>query len=268
MPGINKAAEKKKSWLSVVWISWSAVLLVYYLGYLPAIWQGSSNIFSPVCMLLLGAWGTRKGKAACAGVGAVLMILVLLLFGGIGLAAAEEIKWNCALENGMAFRPSAVAAYLLPGVVSCLGDKTNEYQKKWYLMLPVLGTALCVLVRGIVPHISAEKIGIMELGRSVEMFGRVMRLEAITAMGLTISVYCIVNMLLSSIDCCAVKIGAGKKDSIQMVVTIAVIMGMLGKITITDEFAACGSLICWVLAPLGAQLIGSGKKLKNNEKRA
>ena len=129
LPGVNKAAEKTKSWVRVGWIGWSAVLLIYYLGYLPAIWQGSDNLFLPVCMLLLGAWGTRKGKEACAGVGAVLMIFVLLLFGGVGLAGAEEIQWNRVLGNGIVFRPSAIVAYLLPGTISCLREKTNDKNK-------------------------------------------------------------------------------------------------------------------------------------------
>lgn len=267
LPGINRDAEKINRWVYAAWLGWSGVLLIYYLSFLPAVWQGSGVVFVPVCMFLLGVLGTRKGKAACADVGAVLLIFVLLLFGGISLAAAEDMNWKWAAGDGMESDPSVIAVYLLPGTLCCLRGEGKEQCRKWYLLLPVLGTSLCLLVRGIVPE-HGDKIGILELSRSIEVFGRVMRLEAVAAMAVTISLFCLASLLLITLDCCASRITHERKALVLGCALAAILAGMLCKITISDSFAAYGTLICWVILPRGAQLIGYGKKLKNNEKRA
>ncbi len=260
LPGINKGKENANRWVHGIRILWCTVLLLYYLSFLPLVWEGSGKYFGPVCMLLLGLWGARKGYAACAGVGAVLLLLVSPLLGGIGLAAIEDINWKWAASDAVGFDTSIVTACLLPGMMNHYKGDNKHRTKLWYLLLPLVSTVFCLVIRGIVPELDPGTIGLTELGKSIEVFGRVMRLEAIVAMAMTISLYCLVSMLLAAVNQSAESIVPDRKEWLQVSAGIAVFSGMLCKITISDDFAAIGSIICWAILPLVTQIVGIEKK--------
>lgn len=260
LPWVKRSKRQISRWIWIVQIVWCIVLLIYYLGFLSLIWKGSGDLFMPACMLLLGLWGARKGKFACASVGAVLLWLVFPFFGGICLAAAEDIVWKWAVRNGMEYSPSVITAYLIPGMMWHLSGERKEREGKWYILLPVIGSVLCLVVRGTVPKLEPGTIGLSELSRGVEVFGRVMRLEAIAAMAMTVSLFCLLSMLLTSVKYCAESISKNRKEWILDIAAIVVHAGMLFKMTISDEIAAIGSVICWVILPLATQFVGPGKK--------
>ena len=261
----GRPGNRNIPWVGTIQSGWIVALLLYYLGFLRKVWEGSSGVFAPVCLLLIGLWGIRKGHKAAAGVGAVLLRFALPLFGTISIAALEDTDWRWALKEGIAYEPSVIVAYLIPRMMLTTGEK-KTVSTKWYLMFPITGVLLSLIIRGIVPDNNSGKIGMIELSRSVEAFGRNLRLEAIAAMALTISMYCFVSIALSMVGRIAVEGNQKGGAWVQWVIVVAVIAGLLCKITISANFLAIGTVICWVILPGATQLIGAGKKLKNNEK--
>lgn len=261
LPGLNKRKKEMNRWLCVIQILWSGVLLLYYLPYLPQIWEGSGDYFVPTCMVILGLWGVRVGCFAAASVGAVLLWIALPLFAGVGFAAMEDINWKMAVRDGVEFHPAVVTACLLPGAMRSLPIDNGRKMGKWYLLIPGIAAAFCLIIRGCISGTLADTTGFTQMSKSLEIFGRVMRLEAIAAMALTLSFYCVVSVLLAGVSQDAIWIVPGREGWMLGVIGITVIVGMLCKITISDAFAAFGSVICWVILPFVTQLIEREKKL-------
>lgn len=258
LPIVNKRNGNTRRWLSGVQMLWSGVILLYCLTALPKIWDGSGRIFTPICMLLLGIWGIFRGEKTAESVGAVMMMLVLPLFLGIGAVAAEDVNWGWAFNNGMDFHPSVVTACLIPSIMHKLPAEGTA--KKWFWTIPITAVLFSLVIRGMVPSLASDIVGITEMGRSVELFGRVVRLEALVAMALTLSLYALVSMLLACANTAADVIIPKWKKWAAPAEAVLVTVGLLCKITISDEIAAIGSVICWVILPLITQLVDAGKK--------
>ena len=247
-------------WMWAVQLCWGSIMLLYFLSESSAVW-GTEGDVVPVCLLLVALWSLWKGISSTAVVGATLIWFVVALLGGIMAAAAEDVKLNWAMKDAGEFTFSLIPLYLFPALVWQLPCEDQKKWEKWYIIIPVIGTLICGIVRGNVLEVPNGKTGILELSRSVELFGKVLRLEAATAMGVTLGLYCGVSLLLSVVSESIWKIAGQEKRVLLLQVGIAVIAGLLFNITISDAFAAIGSVICWVFLPAFAQAVGRRKKL-------
>ena len=258
---VNKLCAGKSwpKWMYGVRLVWSIAAILYVLQFPTAVWDTKRNIAIPLVLFLLALWGIGRGIRVNMAAGAVLLWFVAALLGGILLASAENVIPKFGLRDPWEYHFSAVPALLLPALLGLMSSGADKGKGKWFVPVLAGGLAAAFLVRGNMMDVEDGAPGFVTLSRSVELFGKTLRLESVAALGLTLGIYCAVSLLVTEAVVCIEKLGA-KKYAAVVVTAAVVVLGMLCKITISGAIAAIGSLICWVFLPLLTQLVVGEKK--------
>lgn len=254
------AAGKYGRWMYLLQWVWSCVMLLYFLGDAAAVWNARGDVVLPICLMLTGLWGSRNGVGRSAAVGSTLVWFVVPLLLGIIAASVENVRLDWAASGLLEWEKNLIPVLLLPSLLWILGMKETGARGKWFLLIPAIGAVTAWVVRGTVPAYTDWELGFTELSKSVELFGRTMRLEALSAFGLTLGMYCVISLLTSVSETCARNVNPKLRGWSTAVTGAVVIVSLLCKITISDGIAAIGCLICWVFVPVITQLIVSEKK--------
>ena len=220
-------------WLGGLRIIWNAFLISQVLGWFSDCWPGF-GIWAAAGLLLLSLWQTGKGNKAVAASVSVLGLFQLALIGGVLAAGVQSIRPANLQPRFPAFQGWLLTALLLPA----LG--TEEESGSLWPGLWAVGISL--VSGGVVPAGSLQtgENAFREMSRSLSVFGKIRRLESLTAVGLSLGFFTLLCLLL----------GQGNERGVKwMFPALAGFSLLLVGCAVPGNYAALISVVLWILLP-------------------
>lgn len=244
-------AERIPKWMELLQILWNAVLVGQVLSWFSDCWPEFPFWACPG-LVLLALWQTAKGEKAAAAAASVLGLFQLALIAGVLLAGAQNIRVQNLSPQYPQFLGWLLTALLLPA----LGEK----EKNGAFWPGVWALLICLVTRGVVPFGAASNHvnPFWEMSRSISVFGKIRRLESLTAVGLSLGFFLLLCFLL----------GGGKRTSrVGRVFPAALGLAFMGmNLTLSGMAAAAVSVVLWIMLPMLAGFF-SQKDAKKEENR-
>jgi len=152
-------------------------------------------------LLVLTAWGSKKGPRACASCSGILSLFLLALYGVVAAFSLPDVELSYLRPEGRWTQAVAAAViFLLPfGVWMVPVNAGKGRGRLWVLLLPILAAALSAVTAGVLsPELAGTvQVPLYELARSVSVLGVVERIEPLLSAAMTMGVFC----LLTSLAC-------------------------------------------------------------------
>ncbi len=235
----------------------------------PLCWPGKgADIAVPLVLLALAALSAWKGAEGASRVAAVLCPLCVLIFAVILACGIGNIRWGRVGMESSAPSGNLIFVFLLPigataiprkpgiGILGCM---TGLSIFAWIVSAVSVGTLS-------LPISLTRKDAFYEVSKSLSLFGKLQRLEAISAVAVTVSIYAMLSLLLSSVGHLAenVRPGFGRAAVAGGAGICAAIVA--GRIFVSANVLVVLALLIWGVCPLVASLFPTGKKEKKDEK--
>lgn len=231
-------AKNLPGWIKWLQSIWNGVLAGVVMRWLSAYWPGEP-VWAAGVILALAVWQTGKGQNAVAAAASVLGILQLLLIAGVLLTASKNMEWENLRADGLGINGWLLTVLLLPAL-----GREEESRSVW----PALWTlAICLVTSGVVPRgaIPAGGNAFWEMSKSVSVFGKIKRLESLTAVGLSLGFYLLACFLLG---------GGKEKRGIRWLPVLLAGAILLAQVEIAGIHAAIASVFLWILLPAMAAI--------------
>lgn len=244
-------AERIPKWMELLQALWNAALIGRVLSWFSGCWP---EFFPWACLglVFLALWQTAKGEKAVAAAASVLGLFQLALIAGVLLAAVQDIHIQNLMPQYPRFPGWLLTILLLPA----LGEKKKDsafWPGAWALLI-------CLITRGVVPAGAAsDHVNIFwEMSRSISVFGKIRRMESLTAVGLSLGFFLLLCFLL----------GGGKRGTrVGGALPAALGLALFGmNLTFSGAVAAAVSVILWILLPMLAEIFLQ-KDAKKEENR-
>lgn len=255
-------SSKAPRWVSIIQLLW---LITFLAGVAPqseTCWESKNTIpVIPIALLLLSAWGAQHGAQGAARACAVLLWLIIPVFGLILLAGAGDV--HPAWVNNKIKTPDGLlpALAFLPCLVMFL--PAEQYRKPRFV-IPIIGiiTVLAAAwLNATMGQAAAQDAGngFYEYSKGVTLFGVAERFEAVVACVLTGSWFALMTLLLSALHSLSEGIMTGwGRVAVWTAALIASVL--MCNLHIPSYLLAVGNLIFWGLLPLLTQGIEEEKK--------
>lgn len=164
--------------------------------------QTANAPLAGLALLALSAWAAKKGIRALVRCGAVLCVLLTVLYGLVLLGSAPKVRlrWlapaggieQTALFSGILMLPT-VCLYFRP-------EEDNARPALWLTAGASLALAASVITAGCMsPQIAAEELSFYRLAQSVSLFGAVERFEALISAAFLFGSFCLIGLLLCAV---------------------------------------------------------------------
>lgn len=244
-------AERIPKWMELLQALWNAALIGQVLSWFSGCWP---EFFPWACLglVFLALWQTTKGEKAVAAAASVLGLFQLALIAGVLLAAVQDIHIQNLMPQYPRFPGWLLTILLLPA----LGGKEKDsafWPGAWALLI-------CLITRGVVPAGAASDHvnTFWEMSRSISVFGKIRRMESLTAVGLSLGFFLLLCFLL----------GGGKRGTrVGAALPAALGLALFGmNLTFSGAVAAAVSVILWILLPMLAEFFLQ-KDAKKEENR-
>lgn len=227
--------DRIPGWLEETRSIWGGVLIGQVLGWFVGCWPGNSAWIS-ASLLILALWQTGKGSQATAAAASVLAIFQLVLIVGVLAVGIQNGELKGLKPEFPALDGWLLTVLLLPAL-SCQEERKSIWPGIWALLF-------CLVVRAVIPANGIPERGnaFWEMSRSISVFGKIRRMESLTAVGLSIGFYTLVCYLL----------GAGeKKGSIPSGLPALVgFLTFLASFELPGIYAATISGLFWIVLPM------------------
>lgn len=228
-------AQRIPRWVELLQILWSGVLTGQVLCWFSGCWPGFP-LWACLGLVVLALWQTAKGSKAVAAAASVLGLFQLALIAGVLLAGVHSVRVPNLFPRYPHFPGWLLTALLLPA----LGGK----EKGNALWPCVWALVICLVTGGVVPAGATQSSvnAFWEMSRSLSVFGKIRRLESLTAVGLSLGFFLLLCFLL----------GGGKKESkVEKVLPAALGLSLFGmNLTVGGNMAAAVSVVLWILLPM------------------
>lgn len=235
----------------------------------PICWPGKgAGIAVPLVLLLLAAASAWNGAEKASRVSAVLFPLCALAFAlvlacGIGNIRWERVRFSTAAPSGM-----LLFVFLLPIGATALPRQPGAAIWRCMAGLSVFALLLSVVSSGILsqPVALTQENAFYEVAKSINLFGAIQRFESITAVAVTLSIYAMLSMLLSTLTSLARQISPGSERPVLAGATVLSGSVVIGGFYLDARVLAILALAIWGILPLLAGLMPGRKKEEKDEK--
>lgn len=256
--GKNKAIPR---WLCVVELLW---LIVFLSGIAPisgGCWESAGKHTAiPTILLLLAAFASCRGEEKAARIGATLLWLVMPILGIVILVGTADIHSNWIQTKPELADGTLISLLLVPALSIMLpGNSASGKRVPWVLgLVAVAGSLLLEATMGRIVAAGAEN-AFYEFSKGINLFGAAERFESLVACVLTLSWFALFCMILSTAHHLMAQIMPGIGN--WAVWCVAAASAILLYIMPNDGvWLAAGSLIFWVVLPVGTQVLVPRKK--------
>lgn len=210
-------------------------------------------------MLVLAAWGSRKGAAVCARCAGILCLFLLVLYGVVVIFALPDVQisnlWPFGAGKGGI---DALALCLLPACVWFLPCRTRGHKPAWGLgLILILGAALLSAVTaGVLSPLLAASLPapLYALAQSISLFGVLERIEPLLSAAMVMGVFCLLSAMVCTCRALADEIYKTPWSAVGSCVAAGLIMGVVRDLPVV--FLAGGTVLFWVALPLFVQWRG------------
>lgn len=247
------------------------VLAAVLAGWAGLCWSGShAEKAVPLILLALAGISARNGGHQSVRVGAAIMPLCALVFGVVLAAGITNIRPERIPFTAAPLEPWLPVAFLLPLSATLLPRDGAAGMTKMLLSLTFAAGLIAVSVTGTLSMAVAlrQKAAFYEFSKTLSLFGFAERFESVAAVGVTLSVFAMLSMLLSGVGHAAEKVMPGKGRWGVAAGTAAAAGWILLEITVSGEAMGIVAVAIWGICPVIVQGVQSWKKGKNREKSA
>lgn len=256
--GITPAS---KGYQIVMWIL--VVLLLSKLsGETIRCWPEGGHKAVAVILLGLALWSAWKGPGAASRAGCVIFWLMLLVYPvlfGAGIKAVE-VKW---LSPGRA-DISALGCILLltPAAAAVLLDHREKTVKPKLILTGVFCVlAACITAGVLSPGVASDKENAFyEMTRSLSLFGKARRFEAVLSAAATTGWFLLMSLYLTLCGKMAHGIHSGWERKTMLIAAGIAAISVAFDIAIPEVILLLLALILWVAVPIYAKGVSLIKK--------
>ena len=242
--GENFCESKLINILFLLWHIYAAAE-VAFLGCL--CWPGKgSQIVIPAVLILLSALSAYQGERSAGAVAGILCPLCTAVFALVLASGIGNIRWDRMELPNVPPSGMLIFVFLLPTVALTIPRKESPSEGG----LALIGIWAALLSAAVMGTLS---LGVMltrqnafyEFSKSLNIFGTVQRFESMVAVAVTLSLYAMLSLLMSSIKNVAENIypEAGKLGVFFAVFTSVGILVL--KLRLNDKAIAALSIIVW-----------------------
>lgn len=259
--GWKLAGKEMPRWLWALQMVWVVLLLPGGIAGAAECWPGAiqSHVICWVLLILAAtsaAFGMREtaSAAACA-FWLIGILMILIMVAGIGVV---EPTW--LLRKPEAPQPAAAWVFLIPGAAILLPGKRPG--GSWLAAAGVIAVIMSALVDGVVPAGMQGENPFYLYSMSLTLPGGARRMEALASVGLTMSRFCLLTLLLSSAGHAADRIRVGWGTRAALVTAIAGGIVFAAGWKMPEIILLLGTFVLWIGIPVLCK-----KYLEKREKR-
>lgn len=194
-------AGKPVLWAAAIWLLWlSGYVAKQSVNAFP---QTTGQPLTGLLLLGIASWAAKKGTSAVARCGALLILLLGVLYGIVLIFIAPQVQLRWLAPYGT--WKQSIGLFPLLTVPSLLlyfkPDQNNTKPLPWLAVGGILALAASIITAGCLsPRLAAEQMSFYTLSRSVSLFGTMERFEALISAACLTGYFCLMGLML-----CAAK---------------------------------------------------------------
>lgn len=259
--GWKLAGKGLPRWLWLLQWLWIGLLIPGIMSGAGECWPGAiqSHVICWVLLILAAtsaAFGTREAAsaAACA-FWLIGILMILIMVAGIGVV---EPTW--LLRKPEAPNSAAAWVFLIPGAAILLPGKRPG--GSWLAAAGIIAIIMSALVDGVVPAGMQGENSFYLYSMSLTLPGGARRMEALASVGLTMSRFCLLTLLLTIAGHVADRIHEGWGAGAVLLTTLAGGIVFAAGWKMPEIILLLGTFVLWIGIPVLCK-----KYLEKREKR-
>lgn len=253
---------------SVIAILWNVYALALAADWASMFWPGKgAAIAVPVVLLALAALSAYRGAGSASAVAATLSPICAVIFAVVLACGIGNIQWDSVVFSPAAPSGMLLFVFLLPVSAVAIPHRSGARIGVTLLGISVFAVVISVITTGTLslPVAITRRDAFYEFSKSLKLFSAVERFEAIVAVGVTLSIYAMLSLLLSSINRMAENIHQGWGKWAVLCGGVAAGMIAVLQLWLGTKYVAVAGLLVWGILSVLSQGFPE-KKRKKHEK--
>ena len=228
-------------------------------------WPGrGSQLATSLVLIALAAISAGKGERSASAVAAILCPLCAVIFAIVLACGVGNMHWSRVEVSTRPPAGSLIFVFLLP-ITAIVIPRKEQLSVSGFGIVGFLGTVLSIAVMGTLSLsvLLTKEDAFYEFSKSLDLFDAVQRFESIAAVGVMLSLYAMLSLLLSGVGSMAQQIrqGSGRWGALFGAAVSAGVVIL--DLRLSETTIAVVSILLWGFTPAAYGIICE----KNQKKR-
>ncbi len=210
-------------------------------------WPGrGSQLVTSLVLIALAALSASKGERSASAVAAILCPLCAVIFAIVLACGIGNIHWSRVEVSTHPPAGSLIFVFLLP-IAAVVIPRRQQLSAVGFGMVGLLGTVLSIAVMGTLSLrvMLTKENAFYEFSQSLDLFGAVQRFESIAAVGVMLSLYAMLSLLLSGVGSMAQRIWQGSSQWVTLAGAAVSAGVVLFGLRFSEKTVAIASVLIW-----------------------
>lgn len=197
--------------VNVLFILWHIYAAAELASMASLCWPGrGSQLATSLVLIALAALSATKGERSASAVAAILCPLCAVIFAIVLACGIGNMHWSRVEVSTHPPAGSLIFVFLLP-ITAIVIPRKEQLSVGGFGIVGLLGTVLSIAVMGTLSLsvMLTKEDAFYEFSKSLDLFGAVQRFESIAAVGVMLSLYAMLSLLLSGVGSMAQQIRQG-----------------------------------------------------------
>lgn len=248
--------------VNVLFLLWNVYAVAAVASMAGQCWPGKeSQIATSLVLIALGALSASKGERSACAVSATLFPLCAAIFAIVLICGIGSIRWDRVEVSTVPPGGMLIFVFLLP-IAAVTIPRSANLSVGGLAFIGLLGIALSVSVMGTLslPVMLTKKDAFFEFSKGLNLFGVVQRFEAVVAVAVTLSLYAMLSLLLSSIGSMAERVCPGSsKWAVHLSAVLSIVIEVF-ELWLSAKVTALVSIFVWGFLGAAQRIFGEKKK--------
>lgn len=220
-------------------------------------WPGrGSQLATSLVLIVLAAFSATKGERSASAVAAILCPLCAVIFAIVLACGIGNIHWSRVEVSTHPPAGSLIFVFLLP-ITAIVIPRRQQLSAVGFGIVGLLGTVLSIAVMGTLSLsvMLTKEDAFYEFSKSLDLFDAVQRFESIAAVGVMLSLYAMLSLLLSGVGSMAQQIrqGSGRWGALFGAAVSAAVVIL--DLRLSETTVAIISILLWGFTPAAYGII-------------
>ena len=220
-------------------------------------WPGrGSQLATSLVLIVLAAFSATKGERSASAVAAILCPLCAVIFAIVLACGIGNIHWSRVEVSTHPPAGSLIFVFLLP-ITAIVIPRRQQLSAVGFGIVGLLGTVLSIAVMGTLSLsvMLTKEDAFYEFSKSLDLFDAVQRFESIAAVGVMLSLYAMLSLLLSGVGSMAQQIrqGSGQWGALFGAAVSAAVVIL--DLRLSETTVAIISILLWGFTPAAYGII-------------
>ncbi len=250
--------------VNVLFLLWNVYAVAVVASLACLCWPGEgSQITTSLVLIALASLSATKGERSACAVSATLCPLCAAIFAVVLASGIGSIRWDRVEVSTVPPGGMLIFVFLLP-IAAVTIPRSANLSVGSLAFIGLLGIVLSVSVMGTLslPVMLTKPDAFYEFSKSLDLFGVVQRFESVVAVAVTLSLYAMLSLLLSSIGSTAERVCPGSdKWAVLLSAALSMVIEVF-ELWLSAKATALVSIFVWGFLGATQQFFGE-KKQKN-----